>query len=120
MFAKLKSLLQNTGPPDIRAATVDGERTMKAIWNGTILAESEKALELEGNFYFPPDSVNREYLQASDTRTVCPWKGQAAYYDIVVDDETGRDAAWYYPAPSEAASNIKDRVAFWKDVKIVE
>jgi len=93
---------------------------MKAIWRNTVLAESADVIELEGNCYFPPDSVRREHLKPSDTRTVCPWKGQATYYDVVVDKETIQDAAWYYPAPRETAVSIKDHVAFWKDIVIEE
>ncbi len=93
---------------------------MKAIWKNTVLAESVNAIELEGNSYFPPDSVRREFLKPSDTRTVCPWKGQAAYHDVAVEGETIQDAAWCYPAPREAAVSIQDHVAFWKDVVIVE
>ena len=93
---------------------------MKAIWNGAVLAESDKTIVVEGNHYFPPDSVNREYLQESSTRTTCPWKGLASYYSVVVDDQPNRDAAWTYANPKSAAAQIKDHVAFWRGVKVEE
>ena len=92
---------------------------MKAIWNGKIIAESDKIINLEGNKYFPIKSVNKEYLTSSETNTVCPWKGTASYYDIVADGKTNKDAAWFYPNPSAMADKIKDYVAFWKGVEIV-
>lgn len=91
---------------------------MKAIWNGAVIAESEDTVEVEGNHYFPPEAVRHEYLRASDTRTTCPWKGRASYYDLLVDGEVNRDAAWYYPEVSEAARAIEGRVAFWKGVEV--
>lgn len=91
---------------------------MRAIWNGAILAESDETIEVEGNQYFPPDSVNREYLVDGDHHTVCPWKGEASYYDVQVDGETNRDAAWYYPEPTEAAAKIGGYIAFWKGVRV--
>ena len=91
---------------------------MKAAWNGTILAESDNTVVVEGNHYFPADSIKREYFRESDTHTICPWKGEASYYNISVNGEVNKDAAWYYPKPKEAAANIKDRVAFWKGVSI--
>ena len=90
----------------------------KAIWNGTVLAESDTFEKVEGNIYFPPKSVKKEYFKASDTHTTCPWKGEASYYSIEVDGKVNSDAAWYYPEPKDAASNIKDHVAFWKGVKV--
>jgi uncharacterized protein (DUF427 family) len=90
----------------------------KAIWNGTVIAESDTVEEVEGNFYFPPRSVKREYLRESRTRSTCPWKGEASYYDVVVDEKVNKDAAWYYPEPKPAAARIKDHVAFWKGVEI--
>ena len=90
----------------------------RAIWNGVVLAESDHCEMVEGNHYFPPDAVHREHLRDSATHTHCPWKGDASYYDVVVDGATNRDAAWYYPAPKAAASNIKDHVAFWKGVRV--
>jgi uncharacterized protein (DUF427 family) len=93
---------------------------MKAEWNGVTLAESSKTVEIEGNQYFPPDAVKREYLQPSSTHTTCPWKGEASYFDVVVNAETNKDAAWYYPEPKPAAAEIKDHVAFWRGVKVTE
>jgi uncharacterized protein (DUF427 family) len=90
----------------------------KAIWKGAVLAESDRTQIVEGNQYFPPDSVHREYLKPSDTHTECPWKGTASYHDIEVNGERNTDAAWYYPAPRPAAAQIKDHVAFWKGVRI--
>jgi uncharacterized protein (DUF427 family) len=92
----------------------------KATWNGKVIAEAPSdAVEIvEGNVYFPADAVRREYLQPSDTHTVCGWKGTASYYHVAVDGEVNSDAAWYYPEPKDAARNIKDRVAFWKGVVI--
>lgn len=93
---------------------------MKAIWNGTLLAESSQTIVIEGNHYFPPESVNQVYLVDSDYQSRCPWKGLANYYHIVVDGEKNENAAWYYPEPSEAAKEIKDYIAFWKGVDITE
>ncbi|SES80444.1 Uncharacterized conserved protein, DUF427 family [Methanococcoides vulcani] len=89
-----------------------------AKWNGAILAESDAVKEVEGNLYFPPDSVNREYLRESDTRSTCPWKGLAYYYDIVVGDDVNKDAAWNYPDSKPAAKEITGYVAFWKGVEV--
>ena len=91
---------------------------MKATWNGAVLAESDDTVVVEGNHYFPSDSVNREHLRESEKHTVCPWKGTASYYDVVVGGDVNRDAAWYYPQPKDAALQIKDRVAFWRGVKV--
>ncbi len=91
---------------------------MKATWQNTVLAESDDTVVVEGNHYFPVDSINREYFRESDTHTNCPWKGIASYYDVVVDGEVNKDAAWYYPTPKDAAKEIKDRVAFWRGVKV--
>jgi uncharacterized protein (DUF427 family) len=91
---------------------------MKATWHGTTLAESNDTVVVEGNHYFPIDSIHREYFIESDTHTTCPWKGEASYYNISVDGEVNKDAAWYYPEPKAAAANIKNRVAFWKGVVI--
>lgn len=90
----------------------------KAIWNGQILAESDKCEVVEGNQYFPPDAVRREFFTGSDTHTTCPWKGLASYYNVVVDGNVNKDAAWYYPAPKEAAKNIQNYVAFWHGVQV--
>ena len=91
---------------------------MKATWKGEVLAESDETVVVEGNHYFPADSVKREHFRESATHTTCPWKGLASYYDVVVGDEVNADAAWYYPEPKEAAKEIKDRVAFWRGVRV--
>ena len=91
---------------------------MKAIWNGKVIAESDKTINIEGNQYFPLDSVNKDYLLNSETHTICHWKGTASYYDVVVDGKTNKDAAWYYPAPSALANKIKDYIAFWRGVEV--
>jgi len=91
----------------------------RAIWNGAVIAESDAVESVEGNAYFPPDTVNKNNLQPSNTTSVCPWKGTAHYYNVVVDGETNRDAAWYYPDPKPAAAQIKDHVAFWRGVEVV-
>jgi uncharacterized protein (DUF427 family) len=91
---------------------------MRAVWNGATLAESDATVVVEGNHYFPPDSVRREYLQPSDTQTTCPWKGRASYYSVKVDGKTNHDAAWCYPEPRQAATEITDHVAFWRGVEI--
>ncbi|MEW5881828.1 MAG: DUF427 domain-containing protein [Pseudomonadota bacterium] len=90
----------------------------RAEWNGTVLAESDDIVTVEGNAYFPAASLRREYFIDSPTRTVCHWKGTARYYTIRVGDRENRDAAWYYPEPSEAAHAIRGRVAFWKGVVV--
>lgn len=90
----------------------------KATWNGAVIAESDRCVEVEGNQYFPSDSVRREYLRASDTHTVCSWKGTASYYDVVVGGKTNKDAAWYYPDPKDAAKQIRDHIAFWRGVTV--
>jgi uncharacterized protein (DUF427 family) len=91
---------------------------MKATWKGAVLAESEETVVVEGNHYFPAESINRDYFRESETHTTCPWKGVASYYDVVVGDEVNADAAWYYPEPKDAAKEIKDRVAFWRGVRV--
>jgi len=93
---------------------------MKAIWNGQIIAESDDTVVVEGNHYFPKESVKAELLTDSSTHTTCPWKGVASYYSLSVDGRTNPDAVWYYPDPKPAASQIKDRVAFWKGVEVVQ
>jgi len=90
----------------------------KAIWNGKVIAESDQTKVIEGNHYFPPDSVHQEYLKETDYHTTCPWKGKASYYNVVVDGDVNRNAAWYYPEPKKAASEIKGYVAFWNGVKV--
>jgi uncharacterized protein (DUF427 family) len=91
---------------------------VKAIWNGVVLAESERAVVVEGNHYFPPEDVNCEHLEPSSRRSICPWKGLASYYDVVADGERNRAAAWYYPRPSPLARKIKDHIAFWNGVEV--
>lgn len=91
---------------------------MRAIWNGKVIAESPDTVVVEGNHYFPRDSIVSEYFVDSETHTVCSWKGTASYFSIVVDGQTNKDAAWYYPKPLPAAEQIKDRVAFWRGVKV--
>jgi uncharacterized protein (DUF427 family) len=91
---------------------------MKAIWKGAVLAESDKTVLVEGNHYFPPESVRREYMRESATHTTCSWKGVASYYSIEVGADINQDAAWYYPEPKQAAAQIKDHVAFWRGVEV--
>lgn len=93
---------------------------MKAIWNGAVLAESDDTVVVEGNHYFPPEALNRAYFVESDHHTRCPWKGLASYYTVEVDGERNDNAAWYYPDPSDAARQIKDHVAFWKGVQVID
>lgn len=90
----------------------------RATWNGAVLAESDRCEVVEGNQYFPPQSINRAYFKASDTHTVCSWKGTASYYDIVVNGQTNKDAAWYYPEPKDAARQIRGYIAFWRGVEV--
>lgn len=90
----------------------------RALWKGSVIAEGEAHQLVEGNVYFPPDAVREEHLKPSSTTTVCPWKGTAHYYHVVVDGEENRDAAWYYPDPKPAAAQIKDHVAFWRGVQV--
>jgi uncharacterized protein (DUF427 family) len=91
---------------------------MKAIWNGATIAESDDTVVVEGNHYFPEASLKREYVTFSNHRSMCPWKGQAHYYSLMVNGDMNQNAAWYYPEPSEAAKQIKGRDAFWKGVKV--
>jgi uncharacterized protein (DUF427 family) len=91
---------------------------MKATWNGAVLAESNETVVVEGNHYFPPNSIDQQYFKSSDTHTICPWKGEASYYNVVVNGETNKDAAWYYPETKPEANNIKGYVAFWRGVKV--
>lgn len=91
---------------------------MRATWNGAVLAESDDTIVVEGNHYFPPDSLNGEFFTDSDTHTVCPWKGTASYRTVVVDGQQNTDAAWFYPKPNEAANQIAGYVAFWKGVQV--
>jgi uncharacterized protein (DUF427 family) len=93
---------------------------MKAIWNGKVIAKSNDIEEIEGNYYFPVESIKKQYFIDSKTQSSCPWKGKASYFSIIVDGEINEDAAWYYPAPNEFAIILKDRIAFWKGVEIKE
>jgi len=93
---------------------------VKAIWDNTIIAESDETVIVENNHYFPASSLNRQYFVPSETKTRCPWKGEASYYSVVVDGSENTDAAWYYPEPKEAASEIRDHVAFWRGVEVIE
>lgn len=90
----------------------------KAIWNGTVIAESDRTEVVEGNHYFPADAIHSEYFKESSTHTTCPWKGVASYYTVVVDGQENKDAAWYYPEAKEKAKNIQGYVAFWRGVKV--
>lgn len=90
----------------------------KAVWNGTVVAESDETIMVEGNHYFPPEAVKWEFFVDSRAHTVCGWKGTASYYDVVVEGETSRGGAWYYPDPKPAASDIKDYIAFWRGVRV--
>jgi uncharacterized protein (DUF427 family) len=91
---------------------------MKAVWNGAVLAESDRTEVVEGNQYFPPDAVHEQYFMPSETHSVCPWKGTASYYTVEVNGKRNADAAWYYPQAKDAAKNIEGYVAFWKGVEV--
>ncbi len=91
---------------------------MKAIWNGTVIAESDDTIVVEGNHYFPRESIDEQYFTDSATHTTCPWKGVASYLTVSVDGQPNPDAAWYYPAPKDAAAEIKDHIAFWRGVSV--
>ena len=93
---------------------------MKAVWQGEVLAESEDTVVVEGNHYFPPSSVKSASFTSSDHTSFCPWKGTASYYDVHAAGKTNENAAWYYPDPMDAAAEIKDRIAFWKGVDVIE
>lgn len=93
---------------------------MKAIMNGTVIAESSETIVIENNHYFPPDSIKREFLRESTHRSTCPWKGEAHYYDVAVEGKESKNAAWYYPQPKEAAKEIAGYVAFWKRVQVTD
>lgn len=92
---------------------------VQAIWNDTVLAESDQTIVVEGNHYFPPDAIRRECFRDSDAHTQCPWKGTASYYDVVVGGNVNEQAAWYYPDPKPEAAQIKNYVAFWRGVRVV-
>ena len=90
----------------------------KAIWNGTVIAESDRTEVVEGNHYFPPSAIDKQYFKESSTHTTCPWKGVASYYNVEVDGQVNKDAAWYYPTAKDKAKNIEGYVAFWRGVKV--
>ena len=90
----------------------------RAVWNGKVIAESEKFETVEGNLYFPESALKREFFRTSTTTSTCPWKGQARYYSLLIDGQENQDAAWYYPDPKPAAHNIKNHVAFWRGVDV--
>jgi uncharacterized protein (DUF427 family) len=90
----------------------------KAVWNDHVLAESDDIVRVEGNAYFPRESLNQELFEESSHHSLCPWKGKASYFDVVVDGERNENAAWYYPKPMLLARRVKDRVAFWKGVRV--
>ena len=93
---------------------------MKAIWKEKVIAESDKTINVENNQYFPAESVNMEFLQKTETHTICPWKGETSYYNVVVGGDVNPNAAWYYPQPKDMAKQIKNYIAFWKGVQIVK
>ena len=93
---------------------------MKAIWNGAVIADANDTVVVEGNHYFPESALRREFFSASERKSVCPWKGEASYYDIDVEGVRNDAGAWYYPSPSQAAAEIKDRVAFWNGVEVTD
>lgn len=115
MLNKLKQLVSGdaiTGPVQVLP------RAVQAIWNGAVIAQSDRTVVIEGNHYFPPTAVAAEYFEPSDRHTVCPWKGRASYYDVVVDGQRNAAAAWYYPSPKPAAHEIEGHIAFWHGVKV--
>jgi len=93
---------------------------LRATWNGTVIAESDDTVVVEGNHYFPRSAIDEQYFTASDTHTTCPWKGVASYLNVEVDGQVNPDAAWYYPEPKSAAAEIADRVAFWRGVTVTD
>ena len=98
----------------------DRYQAMKAIWNNQVLAESNETVVVDSNHYFPSSSIKKEFFRESDAKTYCHWKGEASYYDIVVDNEVNKEAAWYYPQTKEKAEHIRGMVAFWHGVQVVE
>ncbi|MCB9135083.1 MAG: DUF427 domain-containing protein [Anaerolineales bacterium] len=91
---------------------------MQATWNGAVLAESDQTIVVEGNHYFPPQAINREFFRENSKHTTCPWKGVASYYDVVVDEQVNPGGAWYYPAAKPAAKQIENYVAFWQGIRV--
>lgn len=115
VLERLRGILHNVG-----ITKQEHQPMYRAAWNEQILAESDRTIVVEGNHYFPPDSISREFFFESNSHTTCPWKGLASYYDIQVNGKINKNAAWYYPAPKEAAQQIKDYVAFWHGVKVLQ
>lgn len=116
--------METMGPPrplspNFSPLSGDADKAMKAIWNEVTLAESDETIVVEGNHYFPSDSIKRQHFQESDKHTTCSWKGVASYHHIVIDGKRNDDAAWYYPEPKDAAKEIKNYLAFWNGVAIV-
>ena len=93
---------------------------MKAVWENTVVAESNQTIVIEGNHYFPPDSIKKQCFAPSDTHSTCPWKGLASYYHVKAGEKLNQDAAWFYPEPKDAAKSIKNYVAFWRGVTVTE
>lgn len=93
---------------------------MRVVWNNHVLAESDKTVVIENNHYFPPESINKRFFKTSELHSHCPWKGEASYYTLLVDGQENKDAAWYYTNPSELAKGIKNHVAFWKGVQVIQ
>ena len=104
---------------DIHKLSKITSKVMKAIWNDTIIAESSDTVVVEGNHYFPSNSIKNEFFEKTDTNTSCPWKGMASYYSVIVNGKTNIDCAWYYPVPSKEAEKIKDMIAFWNGVQVI-
>src|SRR5579875_3344050 len=104
--------------PTRTAPTTPQDAPVEAVWNGAVIARSERTVIVEGNHYFPPADVRAEHLEPNPLHTVCPWKGTASYYDVVVDGRRNEAAAWYYPDPKPAAGEIRDHVAFWHGVEV--
>ena len=102
----------------LRKVHRQGERVATASWNGAVIAQSDETIVVEGNHYFPPESVDSAVLETSSQHTRCPWKGTADYYDVVVDGSVNKGAAWFYPSPKPAASDIKNYIAFWRGVRV--
>ncbi len=105
---------------EIKIKSEPDGRMMEAFFNGSLIAKSDKTIVVEKNHYFPPSAIKKEFFKKSDEKSICPWKGEAAYYDVVVDGKTGEGSAWYYPEPKSIAEPIKNYVAFWRGVEVKE
>ena len=116
--SRFRAASLRSSPDRGRTPRQERQEDIKAIWNGVTLAESDDTVVVEGNHYFPESSLKREYTTFSNHRSMCPWKGEAHYYSVMVNGDLNPNAVWYYPEPSEAAREIKGRVAFWKGVKV--